>query len=456
MSNSARQLPSRRTFLKLSGAGSALFLMAACAPAAPAAGGDAGAAMEPITVDFSAWAGGTDLPAWEELERTYEEMHPNVDVVTAPSGTGADYYTALQTSVAGGAPPDIASFQGWEWQPYADAEQLAALDDFIQDDGLTGPYPDGVQSIADSTLRSGKRYLMPLQVGVMLMFYARGPFDNAGIDYPTNDWTVDDFVSLTEQLTDTSGDSKMYGFQPSGIWPRDIHWIRSTGQQEFDTLVDPTSAMFDQPEIIDIVQMVTQDFQYKMGVSPTPADQSGGTNTIDTGNAAMKYEGAWFMPLLNSPELREEGKEIEFDVVLMPSVTDPNRPHRGWSEGVCVMATDNVEAAWDYTSYMGGEEGQKIYSTITGRLPNTEQLIHDFWIPVINERFGVTNGAAFVEAFKRSEVDVIGGVSRGQMWNEVVKPLGWDPLLNNSATAAEVLPQVTAGVQALLDAYWAG
>ncbi len=446
---------SRRTFLKVGGASSALLLLAACTPAAPTAG-NGGATMERMTVDFAAWAGASDLAAWEELERVYEEQHPNVDIVTAPNGTGADYYTALQTSVAGGEPPDVASFQGWEWQPYADAGQLTAIDDHIQQDNLMGPYPDGVQSIADSTLRAGKRYLMPLQVGVMVMFYARQPFDEAGLDYPTDDWTWDDFVSLAEALTNTTGDTKMYGYQPNGIWPRDIHWIRNTGQQEFDMLVDPTAAMFDQPEIIEMVQMVAQDFQYKLGVSPTPADLSGGTNTIETGNAAMKYEGAWFFPSLNSPELREEGQEIEFDVVLMPMVADADRPHRGWSEGICVMATDNAEAAWGYTSFMGGEEGQRIYSSLTGRLPNTEQLISDFWIPTINDRFGVTNGAAFVEAFKRSEVDVIGGVSRGQMWNEVVKPMGWDPLLNNSATAAEVLPEVTAGVQALLDAYWSG
>jgi len=68
---------------------------------------------------------------------------------------------------------------------------------------------------------------------------------------------------------------------------------------------------------------------------------------------------------------------------------DADRPHRGWSEGVAVLNTDSVDAAWEYTAFMGGEEGQKIYSTLTGRLPNTEDLIHSFWIPTIEERFGV-------------------------------------------------------------------
>ena len=350
---------SRRRFLQVSGAGAAALALAACAAPAPAAAPGDDAAMAPVEIDFAAWAGNTDIPAWEELQRVFGEQNSDIVVTTAPSGTGADYYTGLQTSIAGGAPPDIASFQGWEWQPYADAGQLAPLDEYIQESGLSGPYPDGVQSIEDSTRRAGKRYLMPLQVGVMLMLYARQPFDDAGLDYPTNDWTFEEFLSMAEQVTNLDGDNRMYGFQPSGIWPRDIHWIRSTGMQEFDQLVDPTTASFDQPEIIEIVQLLTQDLQYKMGISPTPADMSGGTNTIDTGNAAMKYEGAWFLPNLNSPDLRDAGAEIPFDVVMMPQYLDEGRPHRGWSEGVAVLNTDSVDAAWEYTAFMGGEEGQK-------------------------------------------------------------------------------------------------
>ena len=44
---------------------------------------------------------------------------------------------------------------------------------------------------------------------------------------------------------------------------------------------------------------------------------------------------------------------------------------------------------------------------------------------------------------------------RSQFWNEVVKPVGWDPLLAGTANAADVLPMVDEGVQALLDDYWA-
>lgn len=456
---STRRRLSRRTFLQGIGIGSSALLLTGCpAPAPAASDGDADSAApaaEAIELDFFAWGDASDIPAWEELARVYGEQAPNITVKPSISGTGVDYYTKLQTSFAGGVVPEVASFQGWEWQPFSDADLLAPIDAYIERDNFSGPYPEGVDSIEFSTRRNGKRYLIPLQSGVMVMFYAKQPFDEAGIDYPTDDWSFEDFVSIAEQITSTDGDSKMYGYQANGSYARDIHWIRSTGVQEFDQLVDPRTAMFDQTEIIEILQLVAQDFMYKLKISPTPADLEGGTNTIDTGNAAMKYEGPWFFPRLNSPELREEGKQIEFDVVMMPRMADESRPHRGWAEGVCVPKSDLVDAAWDFVHFMGGQEGQKIYSTITGRIPNTADLVENFWGPTIEERFGVTNAAAFSNAFQRSEVDVIGGVSRGQIWSEVAKPVGWDPMLANSATAAEVMSAVNEGVQGLLDAHWA-
>jgi hypothetical protein len=41
------------------------------------------------------------------------------------------------------------------------------------------------------------------------------------------------------------------------------------------------------------------------------------------------------------------------------------------------------------------------------------------------------------------------------MWSEIVKPTGWDPLINGSASAADVLPLVDEQLQAKLDEYWA-
>lgn len=449
---------SRRQFLILSGqSAAALALLAACGGPKPAEQGSVGQpSTGPVTLEFLAWGDNADLPAWDKFVEVYKAKKPNVTVnVTTVADPGNNFYTKLQTMVAGGTAPDVSSFQGWEWQTYADKDLLAPIDDYIARDKFTDPYPQGVLSIEQSTVRNGKKYLIPLQIGTMVMFYAKKPFQDAGIPFPTDDWTMEEFLDLAKRLTDTSGTSKKFGIQANGNWFRDIGWIRATGKQEFDNLVDPKKAMFNQPEIVRMVQTVAYDFYHTIKCSPTPADLEGGANTIDTGNCAMKYEGAWYFPRLNSPDLRSQGKQVEFDVVLMPKGADAGRPHRGWAEGIVVMKGSKIADAWDFASFMGGEEGDKIYSEITGRIPNSFKLIDSFWLPMIKERFGVQNGQAFVESIKRSEVDVVSGVPRSKMWAEIVKPVGWDPLINGSQTADQVLPKVDAELQKLLDEYWA-
>lgn len=456
----------RRDFLRIGGMGAGAVIMASCAsqPEEPAADEPAveepsveePPAAEPVTIEFLAWGDNADIPAWDELSKNYMEMNPNVTVnVTAVADPGNNFYPKLQTMVAGGTPPAVSSFQGWEWQTYADKDLLAPVDSWIERDNFTGPYPEGKKAIDDSTIRNGKRYLIPLQAGTMVMFYIKKPFDEAGIPYPTDDWTFEEFLEIAEKLTMEKDGVKQYGLQSNGSWFRDIAYIRSTGKQEFDTLIDPKKAQFNQPEIVEILQIMAQDVSYSMGIAPTPADISGGANTFEVGACAMKYEGPWFFPKMNTPELREEGAALPFDVVLMPKYLDDTRPHRGWAEGVVVMKTDLAEAGWGFASYMAGDEGNQIYSEISGRLPGNFNTIESFWLPMIKERFEVQNGQAFIEAFSRAEVDVIGGVPRSLMWSEIVKPVGYDPLLNNSATAAELLPQVDEALQAKIDEYWA-
>lgn len=447
---------SRRQFLIFAGAGSAALVLASCGggaePEASGGGGESAASTEPVTLEFLSWGG--DEGAYEKLVASYQEANPNVTINLTPT-PGADFYAKLSTLIAGNETPNISSFQGWEWQPFFDRGVLADMSGFVSANSYFDKvYDDSIESIKVSTLRDGKRVLMPMQWGTMLMFYSKPVFDAAGVPYPTNDWTMDDFIATAEALTSGSGANKIFGTWSNGSWFRDIHYMRSTGKQEFDALEDPKQATFNQPEIVDMIQLIAQDMVHGLGVAPTAADTEGGAVAIEAGNVGMKYEGAWYMPRMNTPELREEGNQVEFDVVLMPQGADSGRPHRGWSEGLAIPETDQIDAAWQFVSYLASEEGNKVYATETGRIPNNAELVESFWVPTVQERFGCESAANFIEAFKRSEVDVVGGISRTQFWTEAVKPIGYDPILANDATAAEVMPAVDEAVQSILDEFW--
>ncbi len=57
----------------------------------------------------------------------------------------------------------------------------------------------------------------------MVMFYAKKIFDDAGVPYPKDDWTFDQFVETAKKLT--NADKKKFGYQMNGNWYRDIGWI---------------------------------------------------------------------------------------------------------------------------------------------------------------------------------------------------------------------------------------
>jgi multiple sugar transport system substrate-binding protein len=451
---------SRRMFMQLAGSGVAVAALAACAPpAAPQAGaaGEAGEAAAPgsESVNLTVMAfGQPDQPAFQALAEEYMNRNGNVGVEAIFLPNDESYYAALQTQYAGGSNPSIASMQGWGFQLFAENGVLTGLNALRERDDFNGAWAD-VQVVRDYTERNGDTYLVPMQLATMLMFYARQPFDDAGIPYPTDDWTFEEFLEIAQQLTKSEGDNRQWGYQANGNWFRDIHWIRSTGVQEFDSLIDPQTAQFAQEPIIDIVQMIASDFYHTLAISPKPADLDSGAGGIEAGQSAMKYEGPWWFPQMVTPEKRDQGAAVDFDVVLMPQMSDENRPHRGWAEGVVIFANAPTEPAWELVKFMSGEDGQRIFSEITGRIPNSFDLIDSFWAPKVQENHGLTNTQAFVTAFGKGEVDVISGLPRSQYWNEVVKPVGWDPLVAGNATAADVLPQVDAGVQQLLDDYYA-
>jgi multiple sugar transport system substrate-binding protein len=451
----------RRDFLKLGATGVAAATLAACgaqeepAPEEPT-GGDEPVSEEPpapeaVTINFLAWGDIVDTPVWRTLADMHQERSgTTVEITDVPSPGEGNFYAKLRTMIAGGTPPHVASAQGWEWQPFMDDGVLASLDPYIEAENFTAAFPD-IQAITDSTVRGGQRYLVPLQIGMMLMFYVKSHFDEAGLPYPTEDWTVEDMLDMAMKLTDTSGDMKKFGYQGNNLYARDIHWIMSSGVREFDQLIDPTTAQFNQPEIAEILQIMVSDiFNGATRVSPTPADLEGGSNALETGNVAMKYEGPWFFSRLDNPELRESGKELDFDVVMMPKFKDGSRKHRGWAEGVVVPKTDNIDAGWAFAKFMGDEEGNKVFAEGTGRIPNNPALIESFWLPTIKETFGVDNGDQWLKIAQNLEVDVI-GISRATIWNECAKPIAWDPMVTGEKTAEEVLPELDACLQALLD-----
>ena len=84
-----------------------------------------------------------------------------------------------------------------------------AWDDFI----------DGAKTAATV---DGKVYGVPALIDNLAIIYNKDLFDAAGVDYPTADWTWDDFRAAAKALTDPA--KKQFGFAFPASADEDTVW----------------------------------------------------------------------------------------------------------------------------------------------------------------------------------------------------------------------------------------
>ncbi|MDI9636028.1 extracellular solute-binding protein [Geitlerinema splendidum] len=110
----------------------------------------------------------------------------------------------------------------------------------------------------------GNVYGLPWIAQPVVVYFNRGLFDAAGLDYPQDGWTWNDFTDLATALTqDTDGDgtTDQWGFTNNG-WPPPFIFIWQAGGE----LISPdfTSAPIDSPEFVE-------GFEFYLSTAYNPA-----------------------------------------------------------------------------------------------------------------------------------------------------------------------------------------
>jgi len=86
--------------------------------------------------------------------------------------------------------------------------RLEPLNSFISSAGINTAQYNGV---VEQVTVNGNIYELPFRMDFWLTFYNKDIFDKAGVPYPTNDMTLDQYEQLARRLTSGSGASKIYG-----------------------------------------------------------------------------------------------------------------------------------------------------------------------------------------------------------------------------------------------------
>lgn len=271
----------------------------------------------------------------DAIVAAFEDEHPDVDVEVQVLPF-ADYFTALQTAFAGGTVADVVDLNYENFVTYASNGVLAPLEGVN-----TAAY---APSLLDAFTFEGVQLGLPSQFSTVVMFYNRTLFDDAGIDYPTDDWSWDDAREAAEALTDT--DAGVWGSYQPVSFHEFYKALAQAGGDFFNT--DRTAATFASPEGIAAANWLIEKPGSTM---PTEADGAGtpdfDTNLFAQGKLAMWTTGIWnFTPV-------SESEGLDWDVVVEPG--DETQSSALFTDGVAVTAaSEHRAAAQSFAEFLTG------------------------------------------------------------------------------------------------------
>ncbi|MBN2303370.1 MAG: sugar ABC transporter substrate-binding protein [Anaerolineae bacterium] len=319
-----------------------------------------------------------------------------VDLQVQPWG---QYWDVLKTNAAGGDLPDVFNMSQDRFFFYADNDAILDLqpywdmygvDTTIWGSGLVGPYRWG---------EAGDLYAAPVNWDTIAMFYNKDMFDAAGLDYPTADWTWDDFAADAAALTDADNDvygAAVYSEYQSG-YP---NWIAATGETP---VVDAarTDCTLDNEDSIAALNFLKG--LYDEGIMPGVSIM-GGASADDSFNfwaserVAMVSGGSWKLP--------QAIDEVTFnwDVVQLPKHPETGRSRSiVHSVGYVASArTANPDLAANLILFLASDEGQMFFAEGGGVAPaNPSPAIQQMWLDSFGDA-GV-NAQAFVDATADSQ-----------------------------------------------------
>ncbi|MBZ5738726.1 ABC transporter substrate-binding protein [Nocardioides mangrovi] len=184
----------------------ALTTLAACSSGSDHSGTTAVTTLDPDKDVTITWWTGQDSEADELLQKLADEYtadHPNVTIDLSPGAdTTDDLLQKLQAGFASGDYPDVSyTYGSWASVLGKSGRTLDISDQVAQPDAGWDEFPEAARATATV---DGQVIGLPAVVDNLGLIYNTELFDEAGLDYPTDDWTWDDFRAAAKALTDPS------------------------------------------------------------------------------------------------------------------------------------------------------------------------------------------------------------------------------------------------------------
>lgn len=314
---------------------------------------------KPVEITFTVWDYET-TDYWKVLVEAFEKENPDIKVKVTDIGS-TDYDTKIPVMLSSGDTSDVITIKSLPiYTSLVEKNLLLPLDDMVEKSGLdTAPYRG-----SDEAIRMHDHlYGLPFRNDYYLLYFNKTLFDKAGVAYPTNDMTWNEYRELAKRLTSGEGNDKVYGSYLhtwAGSlfrWGLDGNHSIADGNYEF---LKPVYELFlgmqnDDKSAMDYGTLKTGNIHYS---GPFYKEQ-----------AAMEPMGTWFANLIINTKNKGE-TNVNWGAVKAPHFEgqDPNVAVSNPTPISINKNSAHPEEAWKFVQFMCSEPGADILAGL-GTLP---------------------------------------------------------------------------------------
>jgi multiple sugar transport system substrate-binding protein len=341
-----------------------LLALAACGN-----GGDSGQSSEDVEINYFSFSANPDYEAQlNDMVAAFEDENPGIKV-NLESAPYDSYFTKLQTLLAGGTPPDVYEINYENFVSYASKDVLLDLTDLVAADSSID-----LSKVNETAFNAyqyeGKQYGMTEAFSNVLTFYNKALFDEAGVAYPTADWTWDDETEAARKITDADG--RVYGTYSPVTMNEFFKVIAQNGGSIYDS--SGNLAINDAKNVEALQHMV--DLVLVDKVTPNLAEMSGqkSEDLFLNGQLGIVHTGIWLFGAF-------EDADFEWDIQVEAGNTQ--KATHFFANGLVVdKDTANAEAAYKFAKFMSiGPAAAQIRVDNSWELPiSTDQAILDAYL----------------------------------------------------------------------------
>lgn len=313
------------------------------------------------------WWTGQDAEANDILKglaQEFEEDHPNVDIDVSPGASSTDQLLQkLSAGFAGNTYPDISyAYGSWASQLEGSGRTLDITEQVTDPEVKWDEFPEAARLTVQPT--GNKTIGFPAIVDNISLIYNTQLFDEAGLEYPNEDWSWDDFRAAAKALTDPSKNQYGYAYSVSGsedttwqFWP---HLWQNGGAILSD---DGTEAQFNSQAGVDALTLLRDMAIDDKSIYLDQTDVKYG-ELFAAGSIAMITSGPWQLYDLNTAG-------TPYGVTILPGTDGDHQTVSGPDIWALFDHKDKNREYWAYElmKWVTSAEQDERWNVAIGNLP---------------------------------------------------------------------------------------